>query len=256
MLILTLFFTAIILPSELITNTIQTDGFGSQFQNILSAAIYAELNGKKFVYTPFEEMEHNYFNEENFVQKKELLINFIGNFNIALKDSYTCSNSKNFFDNNINRCAESESLKYIKKLFRQNKAYTDYFDPNYLNIAIHIRRPNKDDNRISGANIPDSYFLEVIDKLREIYKPMKLLIHIYSQGDIKNFKLFKSRDTILHIDESVEDTFASMVFADILVTCASSFSYTAGLLSNGIIYYIPFWHKPLPHWINLKNTSF
>jgi hypothetical protein len=39
-----------------------------------------------------------------------------------------------------------------------------------------------------------------------------------------------------------------MVLADILVTGASSFSYTAGLLSEGIVYYIPFWHAPLPHW--------
>jgi hypothetical protein len=57
----------------------------------------------------------------------------------------------------------------------------------------------------------------------------------------------------MHINESVENTFTGMVLADVLVTAASSLSYTAGILSEGIVYYIPFWHVALPHWISINT---
>ena len=50
------------------------------------------------------------------------------------------------------------------------------------------------------------------------------------------------------INESIEDTFTSLVLADVLVISKSSYSYIAGILSEGIVYYQPFWHSPLPNW--------
>ena len=44
-----------------------------------------------------------------------------------------------------------------------------------------------------------------------------------------------------------------MVLADVLVAGASSFSYTAGILAEGTVYYTPFWHEPLPHWISIET---
>jgi hypothetical protein len=74
------------------------------------------------------------------------------------------------------------------------------------------------------------------------------IFHIYSQGDKKNFLHFKNDDILLHLNESIESTFYSMVTAQILVMSKSSLSYTAGMLSDGIIYYLPFWHKPSLNW--------
>ena len=82
-----------------------------------------------------------------------------------------------------------------------------------------------------------------------LYSFNRPVFHIYSQGDEEDlWDAFKEDDIVLHINESVEDTFTSMVLADVLVTSRSSFSYTAALLSEGEVYYIPFWHPPLPHW--------
>lgn len=240
---------------EVITNPKQSDGFGSQFQTIIASVIYAELHNKKYVYTPFEIMEHNYDRDPDFITKKEWLINFIDNFEgIDSNNNYIInakSNCKEFFDKNVSICAQSLALQKIKNIFRANKNVHHYFTHEHLNIAIHIRRPNTHDNRILGTDTPDMLFLTIMHQLRIMYAHEQPLFHIYSQGSASNFQPFIAQDTVLHLNGSVEDTFCAMVFADILVTGASSFSYTAALLSEGRVYYIPFWHAPLPHWISV-----
>lgn len=250
-----------IVQETMITNPKQFDGFGSQFQTIIASAIYAELNNKKFVYTPFQVMDHNYNNDPNFIAQKELLINFIFNFETIDEIdrnkndivSLEIADYRAFFNANIVQCANSHSLKKIKEVFRANKNTHNYFNNNNLNIAIHIRRPNQHDVYITGANISDNFFLTIINRLRIIYSSKNPLFHLYSQGSIEHFKVFNSHDIILHINESIEDTFISMVLADILVTSPSSFSYSAALLSENCVYYMPFWHLPFPHWITIEK---
>jgi FkbM family methyltransferase len=82
------------------------------------------------------------------------------------------------------------------------------------------------------------------------------MIHIFSQGDIKDFKMYENSRTMFHLNESIEETFMFMVDADVLLTAPSSFSYTAGILSDGVVYYIPFWHKKLPNWINMEQDRY
>ena len=62
----------------------------------------------------------------------------------------------------------------------------------------------------------------------------------------------------MHLNESVEDAFNGLVFADALVTSASSFSYVAAMLTDGVVYYKHFWHKPSMKWIvgdNLRGAN-
>ena len=248
------------LMEEIVSNPVRADGFGGQFQTIICSVIFAELSNGKFLYSPFKDMEHNYDNDPDFIKKKEGLINFIGNFEINDNEQIQLARSAreyvDFFENNLDICINSSSLKAIKKIFRANKKIENYFNPNEFNIAIHIRRPNPHDNRAAGTNTPDSIYINTIDALREVFSSKKPLFHIYSQGDIEKFENgFKADDIILHIDESIEQTFTSLVMADVLVTSGSSFSYTAGLISDGTVYYLPFWHPPLPHWIPIVDQK-
>ena len=241
---------------EIVTNPFRIDGFGAQFQTIIYSAIFAELNDLEFQYTPFKAMEHNYNNDPTFIQKKENFINFIGNFKINRDPSLQTKSSVEeviaFFESHLSQAANSATLKKIKALFRANKNRTNYFDDEHFHIAVHVRRHNAHDSRIAGTDTPDKVHLETIAYLRDVYATEKALFHIYSQGNLETFKkIYTGDDIIFHINESVESTFASMVLADALVTTASSLSYTAGILSEGAIYYIPFWHPPLPSWISL-----
>jgi len=239
---------------EYVTNPCQSDGFGSQFQAIIAAAIYAELDHQQFVYSPFQAMEHNYNNDPIFLTKKEEFINFIGNFELNKGDIPPKVNYKPILDNYPELAAQSATLAKIKQIFRANKD-TDHFKNGRFNIAIHVRRPNPQDNRIEGADTPDQLFLDVIGTLRIVYHYRNPLFHIYSQGDAEKFTAFRTDDIVLHLDEPLEDTFLGLVFADVLVTSASSFSYTAALLSDGKVYYIPFWHKPFPGWISVYDLT-
>jgi hypothetical protein len=249
-------FCASLTAHEMITNPYRNDGFGAQFQTIIYAIIYAELNNKEFKYTPFQLMDHNYGNDTDFIKKKEELINVRDFFPInddpTIQGIISPRKYIDFFEHHLFECARSRALKYIRQIFRSNKNRSHYFNDENLNIAIHIRRPNPHDVRIEGTDTPDDIYVKMIETFRSTYRSNAPLFHIYSQGNLEEFQTkFAGKDIIFHINESIEDTFTSMVLADILMTSRSSFSYTAALLSEGLIYYMPFWHPPLSTWINI-----
>jgi hypothetical protein len=237
-----------------VTNCKRNDGFGGQYQNIIWAIQYAEMNDLKFYYTPFENMEHNYDNDPEFILKKEKFINIINNFpNISeLPENESvlqlCGGVDISFDsieNNLSESFKLESFKKIKHLLHQNKP--PVFDSSIINIAVHIRKENNHDNHTAGV-YSDKYFLDIIDYIRNTY-PSTKLFHVYSQGNKNDFLAFENDDVVFHLNESIESTFYSMVAAQILVMSKSSLSYTAAMLNDNIVYYLPFWHKPASTWL-------
>jgi len=246
----------------MITNPDRHDGFGSQYQTIIYSAIFASLNNQEFMYEPFKQIEHNYDNDPDFNEKIEKLINFKDNFKNApegLQDRQKISVQEfiKFFEDDMNQCLKSEMFLKIKGLFYLNKVSP--FQENTFNIAIHIRRNNDTDNKCGDTNLqqrylPDLAFVNIIKSLLEIYSYKdNLTIHIYSQGHSKNFKVFQDIDSRinLHLDGPVTDTFISLVYAEVLVISPSSLSYVSGLLSNGRVFAVPFWHKLGPNWTQI-----
>ena len=249
---------------NVVTNpTKKNDGFGENFKLLIYSVMFAEMNGCKFLYTPFKKMEHNYDMDPDFLAKKEHLINFIGNFEHA-PDAFDEKNKKpyvldtfellRFYQTNIQRCAESISLELIKDLFRANK--TDPFYKSYTNVAIHIRRMNKEDyNRtnnpnavLNGMDVPDDLYLTSIGQVEQITRDRPVRIHIFSQGKPEDFEIYRKNNVVLHLNEDLESTFTQMVYADILLMAPSALSYSAGLLSRGSVYYIEFCNPKLPQW--------
>ena len=230
--------------SELITNPKRSDGFGAQFQSIIYSVIFADLNQKKFVYTPFSAMEHNYDNDPHYLAKKESLINFISNFepNPGIPQPTAVNDLYRFVEARVDSWAGT--LKRIKTIFRQNKKFPPRAG---VTAAIHVRRVNSHDNR---SDYPlDATYLSIISKLKNNFQGQTLNLRIYSQGLQSEFDAYKGIENLtLHLNGPVEETFTEMATSDVLVTTGSSFSYVAGLLSDGDVYYIPFWHPPLPHW--------
>jgi hypothetical protein len=271
----------------LVTNpTRPNDGFGENFKFSIYSVMYAEFHKLTFVYTPFQDMEHNYNNDPNFLSDKETLINFIFNYSTTTKrppSSYRVLNPfelLKFYQSNIDWCSKSNSMITIKHLFRINKPspFLQYNNTNTntntntiiptINVAIHIRRMNDHDyNRapeakakgkavmLAGMDVPNEFYLNVIEQFnnRLEYKNSNVIFHIYSQGIQSEFEeVFTNikNKIILHINEKLEDTFTQLVFADVLVMAPSALSYTAGLLSNSNneVYYINFCNPPLPSW--------
>jgi hypothetical protein len=240
---------------EYFTFDIQYDGFGAQYQRIIHCFIYCKMKNLKFLYRPFDNVEHNYDNDSEYNSKLENLINLknnIQNFeeNQDVKILDYGNDVLRFFENNIDDNTCNQEINLIKDYFWQNKN-KNYFNNNKINIALHIRRENCIDKGLAGARIVDSnYFLKVMDLIRLKYKDCDILFHIYSQGELEEFKEFENKDVCFYINYDVIQTFIGMVSANILVMSPSSFSYVAALISDGEIYYYKkFWHKPKNNWI-------
>lgn len=236
-----------------IVNAERNDGFGAQYQTIIFSILYCELENLKFAYRPFTKMEHNYDSDPFFLSKKEELINIKNNFinyneisesEIIKRD---LSSIYQKVENNLDRCLSMNSFLKIKNLFYENKKIDSSIDGKI--VSIHIRRPNKYDIGSYGYT-DDEYFLNSINEIKNKFSDIKK-IKIYSQGNLEDFKNFVGNDIEFHLNEPIEKTFIDLVTSDILVMSKGSFSYCAGLLCDGIVYYLPFWHKPKKTWLKI-----
>ena len=260
------------------------DGLGAQFQRFAWTCIYAEeCEESTFIYRSPEKMAHNYTGEPNYIEKLETLMNMKPHYmnyneacldktidNILTPDFYDIFN---YVERNIDKCMKSESMARIKKYYWQNKdsvrdrprlyriadgdcTYTHH-------LAAHIRRPNCDDTRPNGGEeYTNEYYIKSLLAVREKYikqdSSNRIQFHIYSQGSEEKFANISGHeilgpDIMMHINDSNEDTYLAMTMADILITSASSYSYSAAFFCNGDIFYTEFWHKPCSWWNKLEK---
>lgn len=245
----------------LITNDVRDDGFGAQYQSIIWSILFAEVNGHTFYYSPIRYMCSDISDNKKFIENAEKLMN-IKDYYPYVYDVYSLANhtvyalkAPLFFkeiETNMEHFHNSKSFEKIKFLFYMNNK--NPYDTNIINIAVHIRRPVSFDTRIEGANIPDSYFLRCMENALYLYSSEKkqVLFHIYSQGKEEKFQIYKKFPVQFHLEDDTFSSFIGMVYADLLIISPSSFSYTAGLLSNGKVVYKPFWHPPRSHWLMMN----
>lgn len=238
-----------------ITNDLRWDGFGAQFQSIIWSILWAECQGATFFYSEIEKMVNDTGDEKKFIEDANECINLRDKYpsvkqtphgatTFALKWPYFYKQ----IEHNMEFFHDSASFRKIQDAYFTNK--TNPFDKEHLHIAVHVRRPLSFDNRVEGAQTPDTYYLYVMDFLYHQYKDSTkpILFHLYSTGEESAFEAYRKYPIQFHLKDDTFQSFIGMSFADILVTSASSFSYTAALLSKGEIIYQKFWHPPRGHW--------
>jgi FkbM family methyltransferase len=241
-----------------VTNELRTDGFGAQFQSVLWTLLWAELTGRCFQYTdiPHIDLISNSGTVKDHEDENTLdeVVRFM-----AFKDHYPPADGARpvfnmtayaYVEANIDAVFASEAFQRFKTRFFEGK--TRRVDGR-VHVAVHIRRLNNFERengrfRPGSHDTPNAEYLAIIRRIRAEYAGRDLVFDIYSQGHADDFKEFESDQTVLHLNEKVLDSFTDLVFADVLVTCRSSFSYLAALLSDGDVYYMPFWHPPLSKW--------
>ena len=259
------------------TNELRNTGFGSQYQTLIYCILYAEVhcNGE-FIYTKpdlnsiYEDEAEKYENIMNISKFYKSSTDF--NENLEVIDF---QKSREIVEGNLDYFLDSETMKKLNFLFKQNKN-VDIYDKNFNNIAIHIRRVSlhlnvdiRDGpkegwdpttmslNELMNATkrfSPDSYYLNIINSIKMNNKSKKNIFHIISEGKLEDFYIFnelndEDNEIVFHINEEVEKSFILMVMSDILTISCSSFSYTAALLNeNKVIYNYDFWHKKSNKW--------
>lgn len=118
-----------------------------------------------------------------------------------------------------------------------------------FNVAIHVRRgdiladPQNENLRL--RYLSNDYFERVLTNVLQRVKTEKPIhIYFFSQGKPEDYPEFNKFPN-LHwcMDMRATDSFLHMVYADLLITSKSSFSYKPALLNRGIkVCPKNFWH--------------
>jgi hypothetical protein len=283
------------------SNYINSDGFGSQYQEYFAAAAVAAVLGLNFAFTIPQQFEHNYNNDPGFVSRlngfaglanacydarhlpikisetkllqatspshaKSLLSQFDRTKcnNFTSHTMYRISPAKLFLDSHPHFWNIARST-LRRAYFSTPKPPLSFFAQNVPNVIVYQRRKNVQDNR--HTILPNEYYFDVMQQVRKRWPTA--VFHVLSQrhglsvscstvgascklDGKKGFQEFLNvtQNTSLQLDLSLEETFHSLVSADVLVGSTSSFSFAAAVLSVGEVWQHAFWHvSPPGKWI-------
>jgi hypothetical protein len=247
----------------------KNDGVGSQAQAAMSAICFAEAFGLEYVHRPFESIEHPEGDMGDWVRRCEAYFN-LGQ---AVRNAAECGTpivpldqllqAPNDWPGTVvvaaphylhfcNRESEAweRALPTLKTRYRENKPTRQRHD---FTIAMHMRRGDvsRANKKVAKNFTPDTVFLNTIEKIiravRKRFSDPRICLH--SQGDLASFAAFERVGCDLHLNVPALETHAALVDADVLIMSKGAFSYTAGLLNEGVTLYDPQKYRPLRHWI-------
>lgn len=149
----------------------------------------------------------------------------------------------------------------IQKRFYSSPARKEdklIYQSGHFNIAVHVRRgdimADLSKPELAMRYLANDYYYKVLSaviRLLKVNKPVN--IYLFSQGKPEDFPEFKEFEN-LHwcLDMNARQSFLHMVYADLLITSKSSFSYKPALLNKKIkVSPRNFWHgyPDEPDWI-------
>lgn len=247
-------------------------GIGHQLSNWIAGYWYAKQFDLKFAHIPFSNSSWETFlgfgeNEitvDELVSKrgyKKIRLPLFNEYNPhevelikKIINSYQSqrvvfvAEQDQFYENQYGNIDELKKKFYSAKSRQDDKLI--YSTENF-NIAIHVRRGditigqlNKNPNLLFRWQDND-YFINVLENVIEDLNQLKpIKIFLFSQGEKNDFSDFDKFENIeFCLDVGAKDSFLHMVYADLLITSKSSFSYKPALLSNGIkVVPQDFWH--------------
>lgn len=136
------------------------------------------------------------------------------------------------------------------------------FDNKNFNVAIHVRRgdimADPSNPNLAMRYLSNDYFHKVLGQVIEMVKTDKPVhIWFFSQGKPEDYPEFAHFPN-LHwcMDMGAQASFLHMVYADVLITSKSSFSYKPALLNRGIkVCPENFWHgyPDSNDWVMVDN---
>lgn len=210
----------------------------------------------KFPYTEDYDDELNFFG--SYEDLKNLIKNNTKNILVNIPKMFIVEHGQNnlplFFKN-----------RYLEEIKNNLICKENYFLENHINISLHIRTYNPNDNDFSlnreafPIHSKSSHFFNLIDELQDKHNSESVCLHIHSQGTIENFcdiinKATKNFKIVCHLnDHPIEDIY-HMSNADYLVMANSSYSWMCHLLNYNQTYVRDnFWHSVYPNAIFLNS---
>lgn len=263
-------------------------GIGHQMANWIAGLWFSRLFSLKFASIPFSTDKWDQFlgfglDEIQYYDliKQGYKVRRLPKFNESSKDQLNLmqgiinsySDSKTIF---IAIQDQSYSNQFgvmddLKRKFRNAPARENdkiEYDKNKFNIAVHVRRTVIIENKViieDEANrarrwLSNDYYEKVLKQVLENIKVDKpIAIWLFSTGKPEEFAEFgKYGDVHFCSDMDEYRSFAHLIFADLLITSKSSFSYKPALMNDGIkVCPRNFWHG-YPNekdWILVENDG-
>ena len=212
-----------------------TEGLGSVLQLYLHLYAYGKIFKKEIELPDFKNLTH--YQHENITKSAfHNIVNSFLPFNTENKESFN-----NIFvePNHLLRFFGELFLNkkkvYIKELSKKIKYSSDLYFKTNKTISIHIRNINKIDtdfnkNREYLSTEKRLFYNNLLNYLVDKYKDYE--IHVFSQGDEKEFTFLVDFPITFHLNTPLMETFYHLTISNILVTSNSSLSWTAHLFGN------------------------
>lgn len=164
-----------------------------------------------------------------------------------------------------------EVMEDIQRKFRNapaRKKDNIQYNKDKFNIAIHVRRTVVIGNKVIEETeevkalrwLSNDYYEKVLRQVLENIKVNKpIAIWIFSTGKPEEFSEFSQYGEV-HFCSNMDEyqSFAHLIFADLLITSKSSFSYKPALMNKGIkVCPKNFWHgyPNTKDWILCENDG-
>lgn len=259
-------------------------GIGHQIANWIAGLWYAKLFGLKFAHIPFStsqweeflgfgkgektvnELKHEgyksrklpLFSEKNTVEieiNRKIIQSYAGEKIVFIAEQ------DQFYRDQYGVMDELKQKFYQAPARRKDRLI--YSSENF-NIAIHVRRgdimADPTNPNLVMRYLSNDYFEKVLRQVLEnIHTTKPIHIYFFSQGKPEDYPEFEHFPN-LHwcLDMNAQDSFLHFVYADLLITSKSSFSYKPALLNNGIkVCPRNFWHgyPDSKEWILCENDG-
>jgi len=139
----------------------------------------------------------------------------------------------------------------LREIETQNQPY----------IALHIRRGDVVEGSMGGSTgqsrwVDERWYVDLVHRLQKSPTLKGMEVRAYAQGEPKDFPLLRRQGVTLRVDGDRDTDFVELGGARILVAAPSSFSFTAGLVSRGVVVAkAPWWHR-VPdegRWVNVDS---
>jgi hypothetical protein len=147
-----------------------------------------------------------------------------------------------------------------------------YYQPQALNIAVHIRRgdllPGRQFSDLSTRMLPDRWYIEIV-KLIMVQTNKPLAIHIFSEGKNGHYQselgeafswvdyyAHTGHRVTEHIDTPFLETFHHLLNADLFIGSKSGMTHLAGMLGNSVKLVPSLWHsyRGAPDLLEVSDT--
>lgn len=250
-----------------ITSRMRWDGAGAQIVAVLSNICFAEFTNITYTHTPFIRMTHapEGMTDEQCAEMWERHLDLGTGMPAANELTNVRRVQVRGPQNIFNRPGTLYELDNCH-------AFTDRYPEHWMRTLEHMKRerwpaPPKRKNRMltvaahaRRGDVPPSERLRyttneqlfrALSSIRDalLEKQISCDLHVYSEGAEHDFASLKKLPVTLHLNGDQIRDWENLRAADILIVSRSAYSFSAALLSDGIILCPRFWHEPLPDWM-------